>query len=101
MFITDETDYLVNEGSQIKIGGAPGAFEEEFRQMEEKLNEVRQILAGANVTGKDLDELRDKLNLIRYNRPALKYVHAMYILFYGYLDISTEYELKWFRLHSF
>ncbi len=66
----------MNEGSQIKIGGAPGAFEEEFRQMEEKLNEVRQILAGANVTGKDLDDLRDKLNLIRCVSFATKSFHC-------------------------
>ena len=34
--------------------------------MEEKLDEVRVILAGANITGSDLDDLRDKLDIIRY-----------------------------------
>ena len=61
----DETEYLVDEGSNIKFGGAPGAFEDEFNEMEGKLDEVRLILAGANVTGSDLDDLRDKLNTIR------------------------------------
>ena len=55
----------MNEGANIKVGGAPGAFEDEFREMEEKLDKVRVILAGANITGKDLDELRDKLDTIR------------------------------------
>jgi len=68
--LKNETDILINQGSNIKVGGAPGAFEEEFRRMEEMLNEVRAILAGANVTGKDLDELRDKLSQIRQNLTA-------------------------------
>ena len=56
----------MNEGSNIKFGGAPGAFEDEFTDMEEKLDEVRAILDGANITGKDLQDLQDKLNTIKY-----------------------------------
>ena len=66
MFVAaDQTDSLIEQGSAIKVGGAPGAFEKEFNFMEEKLEEVRKILAGTNVTEADLDGLRDKLNSIR------------------------------------
>ena len=65
ILFTDETDELVNEGSSIKIEGAPGAFRREFQEMERKLDEVRRILAGANVTSADLDGLRDRLAVIR------------------------------------
>ncbi len=60
-----ETDLLVEEGSNIKVGGAPGAFEKEFKEMEDKLDEVKRILSGANFTSADLDQLREKLNTIR------------------------------------
>ena len=56
---------LVNKGSNIKIGGAPGAFRREFEEMEKKLDEVQRILAGANVTSSDLEELEQQLDIIR------------------------------------
>ena len=61
----EETDRLVTEGSNIKVSGAPGAFGKEFKDMEDKLDEVRRIIAGTNVTTEDLDAMREKLNQIR------------------------------------
>ena len=69
----DETDLLIKEGSEIKVGGAPGAFDKEFRFMEDKLEEVRRILAGTNVTEADLDDLRDRLNTARYHYSSTTY----------------------------
>ena len=61
-----QTSRLIHEGSEIKVGGVKGIFEAEFRAMEDKLDEVRRILSGTNVTQHDLDRLQDSLNLIRY-----------------------------------
>ena len=55
----------------MKVGGVKGIFEAEFRAMEDKLDEVRRILAGTNVTRGDLDHLRDSLNIIRYTSWSL------------------------------
>jgi chromosome segregation ATPase len=65
--LKEETDRLVTEGRNIKVSGAPGAFGKEFKEMEDKLDEVRRIIAGSNVTAEDLDSLREKLNQIRKN----------------------------------
>ena len=62
---TDETNLLIKTGGEIKVGGAPGAFDREFKEMEEKLDEVKRILAGTNVSAEGLDELRDRLIQIR------------------------------------
>ena len=55
----------------MKVGGVKGIFEAEFRAMEDKLDEVRRILAGTNVTRGDLDHLRDSLTVIRYTSAFL------------------------------
>jgi len=65
--LRNETAALVEEGRAIKTDGAPGAFRAEFKQMEEKLDEVRRILAGANITDSDLARLEGQLNVIRTN----------------------------------
>ena len=53
-FPTDQTDQLVGQGGEIKIGGAPGAFEKVFQDMEDKLEQVRKIVEGHNVTADDI-----------------------------------------------
>ena len=72
MLILGQTNRLILEGSEMKVGGVRGIFEAEFRAMEDKLDEVRRILAGTNVTRYDLDHLRDSLNLIGYVSSLLK-----------------------------
>jgi hypothetical protein len=64
---TGQTDDLIKQGSDIKIGGAPGAFDKEFQAMEDKLDEVRGIVNGANVTTDDIEDLKAKLGAIRRN----------------------------------
>ena len=60
------TNQLVQQGENIKFEGPPGAFEDEFRIMEENLDEIRRIIAGANITSGDLDTISDQLATIRY-----------------------------------
>lgn len=60
-----ETSILIKQGSEIKHGGASGAFEEEFLEMERKLEEVKQILAGTDVSVEGLDEIEERLRIIR------------------------------------
>jgi len=62
----EETIILLKNGSEIKHGGAPGAFESEFRYMETILEEVRRIIAGSNISLESLENLMDKLQQLRY-----------------------------------
>jgi len=64
MFI-EETTILISEGKLIKGGGASGAFEREFREMEDKLEEVRRILNGTGVSSSGLEDLRRRIKIIR------------------------------------
>ena len=64
-FVADQTRVLIDKGSTIKIEGALGAFEDEFEEMEEKLNRVEQILGSQNVTEEHLDDLTQRLDQIR------------------------------------
>jgi len=52
-------------GGEIKIGGAPGAFEKEFQEIEEKLEEVKRIVAGANISEEGLQELLERIANMR------------------------------------
>ncbi len=44
----------------------PGAYDAELRAMEEKLEDVKRLLAQANMTGGGTEQLSYELNLIRY-----------------------------------
>ena len=59
------TNDLVQQGENIKFEGPPGAFDEEFRIMEENLEEIRRIIAGANITSTDLDAISEQMRNIR------------------------------------
>ena len=61
---TDETDWWLREGSKINPI-RPGAYDAELRAMEEKLDEVRRLLAEANMTGGGAEQLTWELNQIR------------------------------------
>ena len=65
LVVLDETTSLVTIAGEIKYGGAPGAFDKEFLSMETKLDEVKRILAGSNISIGSLDDLQDKLRQIR------------------------------------
>ena len=57
---------LLRNGSEIEHGGAPGAFDEEFKYMENILEEVRKIIAGSNISVEGLENLMEKLQQLRY-----------------------------------
>jgi hypothetical protein len=55
---------LIESASQIRRSGATGAYSNEFESMEDKIEDVRNILLTANTTSQDLvalQELIDKL----------------------------------------
>ena len=56
---------LLKNGSEIKHGGAPGAFDSEFIYMESILEEVRKIIAGSNISLEGLENLMEKLQQLR------------------------------------
>ncbi|CAH1782676.1 unnamed protein product [Owenia fusiformis] len=62
-----ETNTLIDEAADIKREGAPGAFEKEFEDMENKLDQVRDIVENANITSGDITDLKEKLRAIRTN----------------------------------
>jgi hypothetical protein len=55
----------------LKITGAPGAFDKEFKEMEAKLEEVKRLVSGINVTGDDFTVIQRQITEIRYVNPAL------------------------------
>ncbi|KAG1659411.1 Laminin subunit beta-1 [Nymphon striatum] len=63
--LKDQTMRLVEAASQIKQTGATGAYTKEFQEMEDELEKVRDILANANVTNDDIDELQTFVDDIR------------------------------------
>ena len=64
MFL-DETNIWLEKGSKITYEGAPGAFEKEFDEMEAKLNEVKNIISGTNVTSDDLEDITKRLEEVK------------------------------------
>lgn len=63
--ISDETQQLLDDASHIKQTGVTGAYSKEFADMEEKLEQVRMTLADANITGSDIEDLRDIVDMLR------------------------------------
>jgi len=83
----EETVILLKNGSEIKYGGAPGAFEREFVYMETILEEVRRIISGSNISVEGLENLMDKLQQLRYGLIAI--IHHLYSALYGDLDLDS------------
>jgi len=82
---------LLKNGSEIKHGGAPGAFETEFVYMENVLEEVRRIIAGSNISLEGLENLMEKLQQLRY---------VGYTVLYSQSDETYMYTLhsrQWFN----
>lgn len=67
----DQTTKLVIDIRDLKITGAPGAFDKEFKEMEAKLEEVKRLVSGINVTGDDFTVIQRQITEIRYVNPSL------------------------------
>lgn len=65
--LKDRTLRLIDAAQRIKQTGTTGAYTKEFEEMEEQLKEVREILASANITGSDIEDLQILVNQIRSN----------------------------------
>ncbi|XP_013782951.1 laminin subunit beta-1-like [Limulus polyphemus] len=65
--LKDRTLRLVDQAKNIKDTGTTGAYTDEFSEMEKKLDEVREILDSANVTGADIDELQKLIDELKMN----------------------------------
>ena len=64
--LSGQTMLLLDQGRNIQIEGAAGAFDKEFRAMEDNLEEIRKIIDGAGVSTIDVEELENMLKEIRY-----------------------------------
>ncbi|KAK3579401.1 hypothetical protein CHS0354_029709 [Potamilus streckersoni] len=65
--LRDQTRALLDQAKDIQTSGASGAFDKEFRNMEEKLEEIRKIIDSSGVSSSDVDQLKNKLAQIRLN----------------------------------
>jgi len=56
---------LLDQAKNIQIEGASGAFDKEFRVMEDNLAEIRRIVEDSGVSSLDVEELQNMLTQIR------------------------------------
>lgn len=61
-----QTEVLIEKGRNIQIEGAAGAFDKEFRVMEDNLAEIKRIIENAGVSSYDVEELENMIKQIRY-----------------------------------
>ena len=62
-----QTELLLDQGRNIQYHGAGGAFDKEFRVMEDNLEEIKKIIDNAGVSTIDVEELENLLKEIRYS----------------------------------
>lgn len=61
----------MDQARNIQIEGASGAFDKEFRVMEDNLDEIRKIIEGAGVSSLDVEDLQNMLKMIRCAKKLL------------------------------
>lgn len=64
---------MLRIGGEIKITGPPSAFDQEFKDMEDKLDRVREILKGSNVSADDINDIKSKLDILK----SVQQLHAV------------------------
>lgn len=65
--LRDQTHYLVESAKNISVTGAIQAFDEEFKMMQNHIDEIRKILASVNFTQVDIQEIENMLEVIKRN----------------------------------
>ncbi|XP_071081967.1 laminin subunit beta-1-like [Haliotis cracherodii] len=65
--LRDQTHSLVETGNNISVTGAIKAFDDEFKHMQNNIDEIRRILSTANVTRVDVQDIQNMLDTIRRN----------------------------------
>nr|XP_034317839.1 laminin subunit beta-1-like [Crassostrea gigas]XP_034317840.1 laminin subunit beta-1-like [Crassostrea gigas] len=63
--LRDQTQYLVNGALKIKATGVEKAFEKEFAEMENNIQEIRDIIRNANVSSNDIRDIEMNLKQLR------------------------------------
>lgn len=56
---------MVNEALKIKATGVEKAFEKEFAEMENNIQEIRDIIRNANVSSNDIRDIEMNLKQLR------------------------------------
>ncbi|KAG7166952.1 Laminin subunit beta-1-like, partial [Homarus americanus] len=65
--LKERTESLIHAAGEIKQTGATGAYSHEFESMEEKIDDVRDILLSANMTSDSLVSLEDVIAQLSAN----------------------------------
>lgn len=65
--LRDQTEYLVESARNISVTGAIQAFDEEFKHMQNNIDEIRQILSSVSFTQVDVKDIENMLELIKRN----------------------------------
>ncbi|XP_041349801.1 laminin subunit beta-1-like isoform X2 [Gigantopelta aegis] len=65
--LRDQTHHLVETANNISVTGAIKAFDDEFKQMQSNIDEIRHILDSANITKVDVKDIEQMLIDIRKN----------------------------------
>ncbi|XP_033744359.1 laminin subunit beta-2-like [Pecten maximus] len=65
--LSAQTSRLLDDATRIKTTGAERAFDKEFRQMEQNMDEIRHIVNNASVASTDMKDLEDILKQLRQN----------------------------------
>lgn len=63
--VLGKTQYLVDEALKIKATGVEKAFEKEFAEMENNIQEIRDIIRNANVSSNDIKDIEMNLKQLR------------------------------------
>ena len=60
--LRDETLRLIDYARRIKETGSPGAYKDQFADIEHKLSEIHRLISGTNVTEDDVREVEKLVN---------------------------------------
>ena len=69
----DRTATLIESASQIRRSGATGAYSHEFESLEDKIDEVRNILLTANATSEDLSTLEALIGQLTWGKLVIMF----------------------------
>lgn len=70
--VLGKTQYLVDEALKIKATGVEKAFEKEFAEMENNIQEIRDIIRNANVSSNDIKDI--EMNLKQLRSAVISYI---------------------------
>ena len=70
--VVGKTQYLVDEALKIKATGVEKAFEKEFAEMENNIQEIRDIIRNANVSSNDIKDI--EMNLKQLRSAVISYI---------------------------